>query len=263
MLSISASRNTTSTSGCGTCGSGRQRGTRAATWAFLSSRTSPRLLEGVSSPKEQTSHRNQIAHWWTGRADVRFRSDLQRNVFEMLRRKFCPKAGRTVIAKDASGSSPEVYYAPFQLLQNVWEWHFALDAVRDSLQKLVEARVELALTSADTPPVTGGIRAAVGFGEDTRSDEVTGRYAQVLAIANAHLPPGVAAIETWALARGAVAGPHRLRPSGGDRVKAKGKSRPPGAFEPCPGSSRRHAEFTVSAAVPHFHAPGWLPTSGP
>ena len=54
----------------------------------------PRLLEGVSSPKEQTSHRNQIAHWWTGRADVRFRSDLQRNVFEMLRRKFCPKAGR-------------------------------------------------------------------------------------------------------------------------------------------------------------------------
>ena len=84
----------------------------------------------------------------------------------------------------------------------MWEWHFALDAVRDSLQKLVEARVELALTSADTPPVTGGIRAAVGFGEDTRSDEVTGRYAQVLAIANAHLPPGVAAIETWALARG-------------------------------------------------------------
>ena len=23
------------------------------------------------------------------------------------------------------------------------------------------------------------------------------------------------------------------------------------------------AEFTVSAAIPHFHAPGWLPTSGP
>ena len=113
-------------------------------------------------------------------------------------------AGNLVLVeiKDASGSSPEVYYAPFQLLQNVWEWHFALDAVRGSLQELVEARVELALTSADTPPVTGGIRAAVGFGEDTRSDEVTGRYAQVLAIANAHLPPGVAAIETWALARG-------------------------------------------------------------
>ena len=50
-----------------------------------------RLLEGVSSPKDQTSHRNTIAHWWTGKADARFMSDLQRNVFEMLRRKYCPK----------------------------------------------------------------------------------------------------------------------------------------------------------------------------
>ena len=113
-------------------------------------------------------------------------------------------AGNLVLAeiKDASGSREEIYYAPFQLLQNVWEWHFALDAVRDSLQELIEARVELRLTPADVPVVTGGIRAAVGFGDDTRSDEVRERYAQVLAIANAHLPPGVAAIETWVLARG-------------------------------------------------------------
>ena len=57
-----------------------------------------RLLEGVSSPKDQTSHRNAIAHWWTGKADARLRSDLQRNVFEMLRRKCCPKARKTEIA---------------------------------------------------------------------------------------------------------------------------------------------------------------------
>ena len=113
-------------------------------------------------------------------------------------------AGNLVLVeiKDASGSSPEVYYAPFQLLQNVWEWHFALDAVRGSLQELLDARAELGLTSEDAPPVTGGIRAAVGFGDDVRSEEVRGRYAQVLAIANGHLPPGVAAIETWVLAKG-------------------------------------------------------------
>lgn len=113
-------------------------------------------------------------------------------------------AGKLVLAeiKDASGSSPGVYYAPFQLLQNVWEWHFALDVVWGSLRELVGARVELGLTPANVPAVTGGIRAVVGFGDDTRSDEVRRRYAQVLAIASAHLPPGVAAIETWALARG-------------------------------------------------------------
>ena len=46
------------------------------------------LQEGVSSPKEQRAHRAAIAHWWTGRADAKFRSDLQRNVFEMLRRAY-------------------------------------------------------------------------------------------------------------------------------------------------------------------------------
>ncbi|MCY4393945.1 MAG: hypothetical protein OXC10_02285 [Rhodospirillaceae bacterium] len=99
-------------------------------------------------------------------------------------------AGNLVLVeiKDASGSSAEVYYAPFQLLQNVWEWHFALGAVRGSLRELIGARVELGLTPADTPAVTGGIRAVVGFGDDTRSDEVRGRYAQVLGIARTCLP---------------------------------------------------------------------------
>lgn len=104
--------------------------------------------------------------------------------------------------KNASGSSAKVYYAPFQLLQNVWEWHRALEAVRDSLQKLLDVRVDLGLTTSAAPPLTGGIRAAVGFGEDGRSDEVRRRYAEVLAVANAHLPAGVASIETWVLAEG-------------------------------------------------------------
>ena len=113
-------------------------------------------------------------------------------------------AGNLVLLeiKNASGSSSKVYYAPFQLLQNIWEWHRALEAVRDSLQDLLDARVDLGLTTADAPPLTGGIRAAVGFGDDGRSEEVRRRYAQVLAVANAHLPPGVVPIETWTLAEG-------------------------------------------------------------
>ena len=111
-------------------------------------------------------------------------------------------AGNLVLVevKDASGSSSKIYYAPFQLLQNVWEWHFALDEVRESLQELLDARVDLGLTSPAAPAISGGIRAAVGFGDDHRSGEVRRRYAHVLAVANAHLPPGVASIETWVLA---------------------------------------------------------------
>ena len=112
-------------------------------------------------------------------------------------------AGNLVLLelKDASGSSSEVYYAPFQLLQNVWEWHQALNAVRRSLQDLLDVRVRLGLTPGHVPPLTGGIRAAVGFGDDHRSAEVRNRYLEVLNIANAHLPPGIPPIETWALER--------------------------------------------------------------
>ena len=111
-------------------------------------------------------------------------------------------AGNLVLLeiKDAaSRSSSEVYYAPFQLLQNVWEWHFALEAVRGSLQELLDVRVELGMTRAGARPVTGSVRAAVGFGDDERNEEVRQRYVQVLRIANAHLPRGVPAIETWML----------------------------------------------------------------
>ena len=109
-------------------------------------------------------------------------------------------AGNLVLLeiKDASGSASEVYYAPFQLLQNVWEWQRALPAVRGSLQRLLDARVELSLTPGGVPPITGVVRAAIGFGADERSERVRSRYSEVLGIVNAQLPSGVSSIETWA-----------------------------------------------------------------
>ena len=113
-------------------------------------------------------------------------------------------AGNLVLLeiKDASGSASEVYYAPFQLLQIIWEWQRALPAVRGSLQRLLDARVGLGLTPGRVPHITGGIRAAVGFGADERSKEVRSRYSEVLRIVNALLPLGVSSIETWALVNG-------------------------------------------------------------
>ena len=114
-------------------------------------------------------------------------------------------AGNLVLleVKDAVFATPsEVYYAPFQLLQNVWEWYSALDAIRDSVQELHDVRVELGMVREGAPPVAGGIRPVVGFGDDGRSPEVRRRYAQVLRVANAHLPWNVPAIETWMLANG-------------------------------------------------------------
>ena len=113
-------------------------------------------------------------------------------------------AGNLVLLeiKDASGSPSEIYYAPFQLLQNVWEWQRALPAVRGSLQGLLDARVELGLMRGDMPRLTGGVRAAIGFGTDERTDRVRSRYSEVLGIANARLPSGVSSIETWAFVNG-------------------------------------------------------------
>ena len=112
--------------------------------------------------------------------------------------------GRLVIVELKSAkrnaSASDVYYAPLQLLQYAWEWCSALDAVRYSLQKLLDARMDLGLTPAHAPRITGrGIRAAVGFGDDHRSEEVKRRYAKVRGIVNEHLPPDVPLIETWTL----------------------------------------------------------------
>lgn len=101
--------------------------------------------------------------------------------------------------KNASASSASVYYTPFQLLHYIWEWHNALEAVRQQLQGLLDSRVALGLTPGSAPALTGGIRAAVCFGRDTRSGEVERRYQQVLQVVNQYLPSGVPSIETWTL----------------------------------------------------------------
>ena len=108
--------------------------------------------------------------------------------------------GRLVLVelKDASEGTASVFYTPFQLLHYVWEWHNALDSVRSGLQDLIDARVELRLTS-NPPGLNGGIRAAVCFGADDRSDEVRDRYDRVLEVVNRHLPPGVSPVETWTI----------------------------------------------------------------
>lgn len=105
--------------------------------------------------------------------------------------------GRLVLMelKDTSKGNAEVYYSPFQLLQYVWEWHGALEAVRNGLQAVIRARVAVGLAPPDVPPLTRGIRASVGFGPDKRSSEVKRRYEKVLKIVNNHLPADVGPIE--------------------------------------------------------------------
>ena len=111
------------------------------------------------------------------------------------------REGRLVIAelKDASAGPASVFYTPFQLLNYIWEWHSALELVRSGLQDLIDARVVLGLTRNPVPNLTGGLRAAVCFGRDGRSEEVKDRYDRVLEVVNRHLPPLVTPIETWAL----------------------------------------------------------------
>ena len=103
--------------------------------------------------------------------------------------------------KDAttSAGSAAIFYAPLQLLQYVHEWRHAFGwlSVSKDLQKLIEARQEVGLMPSALPELTGGIRAAVCFGEDKRSEEVMRRFYEALGVVNAHLPPNVQPIETW------------------------------------------------------------------
>ena len=71
--------------------------------------------------------------------------------------------------------------------------------MRESVQNLLDARVELCLSPEGVARITGGLRAAVGFGDDERSDEMRRRYSEVLGIVNSLLPPNVSSIETWIL----------------------------------------------------------------
>lgn len=111
------------------------------------------------------------------------------------------RQGRLVLIelKDGSKRKNQVYYAPFQLLQYVWAWHSSLKlrAVKDNLQRVLDARVKLGLTNDLGFKIKGGIRAAVCFGCDTRSEGVKRSYSQVLEVVNQHLPAGVDEIETW------------------------------------------------------------------
>lgn len=108
-------------------------------------------------------------------------------------------AGRLVVIELKDASRSGVYYAPLQLLQYVWEWHSAFDAVRSSVQDLLDARVALGLTPPDVPRIGRRIRPVVGFGTDDRSPEVKGRYTEVLAVVNDHMPSDVDPMETWSL----------------------------------------------------------------
>lgn len=106
--------------------------------------------------------------------------------------------------KDSSAkSAPSVYYAPFQLLQYVWEWHKALqcESVRADLQKLIDTRNMLKLSPQPIPKFKGGMRAAIGFGSffpNTDNKRQRGyKYKKVLDIVNKHLPPGIPSIQTW------------------------------------------------------------------
>ena len=102
--------------------------------------------------------------------------------------------------KDAKGTPSEVYYAPLQLLQYIHEWRHAFGwlSVSRQLQELVDVRVRLGLM-CEPPPLTGGIRAAVCFGKDDPSPEVTRRFYEVLGVVNAHLPSNVLPVEVWKL----------------------------------------------------------------
>ena len=107
--------------------------------------------------------------------------------------------GRLVLVelKDANKHNPEIYYSPFQLLQYIWKWNYALEVVRNELQTIIDARVSVELAPRDIPRLTGGIRAAVCLANDNRSLKVKRRYGIVLEVVNQHLPDGVGPIETW------------------------------------------------------------------
>ena len=112
--------------------------------------------------------------------------------------------GRLVLLelKDALAKPPyKVYYAPFQLLQYVWEWHSFFGEVRCDLQELITARKRLQLTPDEFPHLSNSVRAAVGFGCDIPSTEKEGeggyKYKKVLEIVNQHLPREIDHIETW------------------------------------------------------------------
>ena len=101
--------------------------------------------------------------------------------------------------KDAGSSdSGRLFYAPLQLLKYVLIWHRALRqlALWNQLTALVNARQRHGLAPKELA-LTGGIRAAVCFGEFHPSEEIKRRFFEVLGVVNAFRPFGVDPIEVW------------------------------------------------------------------
>ena len=101
-----------------------------------------------------------------------------------------------------SGDRSQIYYAPFQLLQYIWEWYSALGNwpnLWDQVQELLDSRVNLQLAPKPRLRLSERrrIRAAVCFGSEGPKNELTRPYRSVLCVANQHLPSDVDPIETW------------------------------------------------------------------
>ena len=59
-----------------------------------------KVIAGKRAPKELKEYRNNIAHWYTGKIDYTYLSDLQYTALELLRRKYRP-------TKDSESDSSE------------------------------------------------------------------------------------------------------------------------------------------------------------
>lgn len=112
--------------------------------------------------------------------------------------------GRLVLIelKDSAASAASVYYAPLQLLQYIHEWSSALSELREGLNRLLHARMDLRLTARAAPPLLSGLRPVIAFGADRRGAEVRRRFEAVRAVVNRHLPEQSSAIEVWAMEDG-------------------------------------------------------------
>ncbi len=107
--------------------------------------------------------------------------------------------GRLVLVELKDARASEVVTAPLQALRYVWEWHAEVEALLPSLNSLLAARRAVGLVPPGTPSLNGRLRAAIAWGEGSPSTEVLRRMRLVKAIADAHLPKGIAEVEVWGL----------------------------------------------------------------
>ena len=114
------------------------------------------------------------------------------------------REGKLVLIEVKPALRNNNYYAPFQLLYYIWEWHRALQdnsLLLRELEALIERRVELRL-STSFGSITDRIRPVVALGDEDSSKEVCRRYRKVLQVVNGHLPTKVLPVETWRYGNG-------------------------------------------------------------